>query len=137
MDIVGRSQVGLSDFVGMNPPRPSKAVVVHFFDRAHGGDSLEPLDRIQRRYGGRGVQVLGVSLDTGDMGELSTWLEGQKLGYPVLRDNHKVVSGRYGVEELPLTVVVDSNGYVFAIGQPQGEAVETELQSELEPLLAR
>lgn len=137
MNAVGRSQIGLSDFVGMNPPHPSKAVVVHFFDRTHGAEGLAPLDRIQRKYGSRGVQVIGVNTDTGDMGELSTWLEGQKLGFPVLRDNHHVVSGRYGVKDLPLTVVVDASGYVFAIGQPKGDAVELELQSELEPLLAR
>lgn len=137
MDAVGRSQVGLSDFVGMDPPHESKAVVVHFFDRDHGGEDLSSLDRIQRRFGGRGVQVLGVSTDSGDMGGLSTWLEGKKLGYPVLRDNHQVVSGRYGIDKLPLTVVIDSQGYVFAIGQPKGDAVESELQSELEPLLAR
>jgi len=137
MEAVGRSQIGLSDFVGMDPPRQAKAVVVHFFDRDNGGGDLASLDRIQRRYGGRGVQVLGVSTDAGDMGGLSTWLEGQKLGYPVLRDNHQVVSGRYGIEKLPLTVVIDSEGYVFAIGQPRGEAVEAELQTELEPLLGK
>lgn len=137
MDAVGRSQIGLSDFVGMDPPRKSKAVVLHFFDREHGGQDLASLDRIQRRYGSRGVQVLGVSTDAGDMGGLSTWLEGQKLGYPVLRDNHQVVSGRYGIEKLPLTVVVDTEGYVFAIGQPKGDAVEAELQAELEPLLGK
>jgi peroxiredoxin len=137
MDAVGRSQIGLSDFVGMDPPHESKAVVLHFFDRDHGGADLASLDRIQRRYGSRGVQVLGVSTDSGDMGGLSTWLEDQKLGFPVLRDNHQVVSGRYGIEKLPLTVVVDAKGYVFAIGQPKGDAVETELQAELEPLLGK
>jgi len=137
MDAVGRSQIGLSDFVGINPPQPSKAVVIHFFDRDHGAAGLAPLDRIQRKYGSRGVQVLAVNTDTGDMGELSTWLEGQKLGFPVLRDNHHVVSGRYGVEDMPLTVVVDASGYVFAVGQPKGDAVELELQSELEPLLVK
>lgn len=137
MDAVGRSQVGLSDFVGMDPPRKARAVVLHFFDRENGGQELVSLDRVQRRFGSRGVQVLGISTDTGDMGGLSTWLESQKLGYPVLRDNHQVVSGRYGIEKLPLTVVVDRDGYVFAIGQPQSDGLEAELQGELEPLLGR
>lgn len=137
MDAVGRSQVALSDFVGIDPPHKSKAVVVHFFDRQRGGADLSALDAIQRKYKGRGLQVVAINTDTGDVGGLSTWLEGQKLGFPVLRDNHRVVTGRYGIDKLPLTVVVDGEGYVFAIGQPTGTAVESELQAEVEPLLQK
>ncbi len=137
MDAVGRSQVALSDFVGIDPPHKSKALIVHFFDRQRGGADLGALDGVDRKYKGRGLQVVAVSTDTGNVGGLSTWLEGQKLGYPVLRDNHRVVTSRYGIDKLPLTVVVDAEGYVFAIGQPTGAAVEAELQAEIEPLLQR
>jgi peroxiredoxin len=137
MEAIGRTQVGLGDLVGVEPNHPSKAVVLHFFDREHGGEDLGGLERLQKRYGGRGLQVVAISTDEGDVGAMSSWLEGMKLGYPVLRDNHHVVVDRYGIDKLPLTVVVDRNGYVFAIGQPQGDAIETELQAEIEPLLEK
>ena len=134
---VGRSQVGLSDFVGINPSHASKAVVLHFFDRAHGGDDLDALDRVQKRFRGKDVQVIGISADSSDMGELSNWLEQEKLSFPVLRDNHGIVSSRYGIGTLPLTVVIDAQGYVASVGQPKGASFETELQSQLTPLTVR
>ena len=124
MDIVGRSQVGLSDFVGMNPPRPSKAVVVHFFDRAHGGDSLA-LARPTSV-----ATAVAACRYWASVGTRVTWravhlAEGRKPGYLLLRDNHKVVSGRYGVEELPLTVVVIQTATSSPSASPR-EKAETE-----------
>lgn len=135
---VGTSRVSLGDFAGVTPPRPAKATVVHFFDKGSGdGAQLAALERLKRRHGGKGLQVLAVTDDDGDLGSLSTWIEDQKLSFPVLRDNHRVVLSRYRIDKLPLTLLVDADGRVFAIGNPQGEALELELEGEITALLSR
>lgn len=137
LEAAGRTQVGVTDFCGVRSGKPKAAVVLYFFDRSRGGDQLATLSRLQRRSGGKGLQVLGISTDVGDLGGLSTWVEGQKLTFPVLRDNHGVVSRRYGLSQLPLTIVVDADCDVFALGLPMGADVEPALEAELAPLLAR
>ena len=106
MDAVGRSQVGLSDFVGMDPPRKSRAVVLHFFDREwrSGNRFSRPGPATFRQPGRAGT---GHQHRHERHGRPLDLAPSQKLGFPVLRDNHQVVRGRYGIEKLPLTVVVD------------------------------
>lgn len=141
---VGNSRVSLSDFVGVTPQSPREVVVLFFFDRralsagsaAGGGtEELAAINRLQKRFGDQGVQFLAISNDTGAIGGLATWLEEQKLGFPVLRDNHRVVSGRYGIDDLPFTLIIDKNGYIFAMGRPTAAEFETAVTAELEPLL--
>ncbi len=139
LEAASRTQVGVTDFCGVRPTRPQSAVVIYFFSRDRGGDQLPTLSRLQKRLGGKGLQVIGVSTDTGDLGPLSTWIEGQKIAFPVVRDNHGVVSARYGLSQLPMTVVVEGGEActVFALGLPMGADLEPALDAELAPLLSR
>ena len=129
---VGRAQVELSDLVGIAPGHKANGVVLYFFDRAHGGAQLSALGRVQRQLSGKGVTVLAISVDQADLGDLSRWLEQDKVSVPVLRDEHGLVLGRYGVEasSLPMTVVIDEAGNTFAVGQPAKEGFEAELVGE-------
>jgi len=131
-----RPRVELGDLVGVSPRVPSSAVVLYFFDRAHGGDALSSLDRVQRQFSGKGVTVLGISADTGELGPLATWLDKEKVQIPVLRDEFGVVRSRYGITDasLPLTLVVDGTGRLFAVGQPAAAELESAVASELSPL---
>ncbi len=137
MEMVKRPRVSLSDFTGVQAAVETKAVVLYFFDRETGGDQLATLTRLQRRFGGKDVHVVAISTDTIDVGTMSTWIEAQKLDFPVLRDNYGVVSGRYQVDKLPTTVIIDSSGYLFAIGRPDAAELEEAVAAELEPLIAR
>ena len=134
-DPAAPAQISLSTYVGVLPNQPSAAVVLYFFSRREGADQLATLDRLQRRYDGQGVRILAINTDTGSVGALSSWLEEQQLGYPVLRDNHHVVRNRYGVEDLPFTVVVDQRGYIFAMGAPSATELSESLEAELGFLL--
>jgi len=133
---VNKASVSLSDFVGVMPGFPKKSVVVHFFSRQRGVDTLKTLHRVQKKNEAKGVQVLGVCACSGDTQKQSEWVESQNLNFPVIHDGHSVVTGRYGITELPITMVVDATGNVFAIGQPTGESAEQELQSEIDGLLS-
>jgi peroxiredoxin len=135
--VANRTQLGVGDFSGVRPTRPSEAVVLYFFDRAHVGDGLGSLQRLQRRFDGRGVQVLAICGDRGDLGGLSTWVDQQKLTFPVLRDSHGIVQARYGVSTMPLIMVVDRDGNLFAMGLGNDPEWESSLEGELGALLAK
>ena len=134
-----RTQVGVTDFCGVRPTRPKSAVVIYFFSKERGGEQLATLSRMQRRMGGKGVQFIGVATDTGDLGPLSTWIEGQNISFPVVRDNHGVVAARYGISELPLTVVVEGGTHcaVHALGLAAGAELEPAIEASVAPLLGR
>lgn len=133
----GSAQISLGDFVGVQPARPRGGVLVYFFDEStpQSATSLAVLERLNKRYSGKRLQVLGVTSDDMDLGSLSTWIGDQKLSFPVLRDNHRVVGDRYGVSRQPLALLIDREGRVFAIGNPDSAALEGELESELAALL--
>jgi peroxiredoxin len=134
---VARPQVELADLVGVSPRTPAKAVVLYFFDRQHGADGIAQLSRVQKQVQGKGVQVLAISADTGELAPLAAWLDKQKVPFPVLRDEHGVVRSRYGITDasLPLTLIVESSGRLFAVGQPGPAELESSVAAELQPLI--
>jgi peroxiredoxin len=130
-----RMQVSLGDYTGIDPMNPRKAVVVYFFTRAAAGTDLDALDRLQKKYAGKGLQVLAISVDTESTGALSEWLGSMKLGFPVLTDQYQIVRARYGVDAPPVTYVIDADGVLHSAGNPHGADFETELDAQLQPLL--
>lgn len=135
-DAVIPARVGLSDYTGLRPTTAASAVVVHFFS-ARDAAELDALNRLQKRYGAKGAQMVAIAIDDGDLGDLSDWVAGQKLVFPVLRDAYGVVAGRYGATAPPLTFIVDGDGAVFAIGQPSAAELESEIEKELQVLIPK
>lgn len=137
VEAVGSSRVSLGDFVGSEPMVSGNGVVVVFLGPTQdNGEHLAALDRLQRRHKPKGVQVLAITTDKTDLGSLSSALEDQRLSFPVLRDRHRVVADRYRTGTLPVAILIDRSGKIFAIGNPKGEALEGELDNEISALLA-
>jgi len=136
-DAVNKVQVSLSDFAGIMPGHPRSAVIVHFCDISRSTTELKVLNRIQRRFAAKGVQVLVIAQGGRSVQQIGDSIAPLKLDFPVLRDVEGLVASRYGISELPLTLVVEGNGNVFAIGQPKGESMESELEAEIQPLIKR
>ena len=132
---VGKSTVALGDLSGVLPSRPQKAIVLHFFDLEEKDESLKALDKLQQRYKVKEVQVLGIC-SRGTQSSLASKLQKQAVRFPVLFDGHQIVTSRYGVTKLPMTIIVDGTGRVFAIGQPPVATLENELSAELDGLLS-
>jgi peroxiredoxin len=74
---------------------------------------LERFERLRRTYGGVGLVVLGVNLDT-EPARAAALAGAAGLGYPVLIDAHMDVSRSYRADDLPLIVLIDRNGSVRA-----------------------
>lgn len=135
MALVNKPIVALSDFAGLETAYPRRAIVLYFFTRSQGGDGLAALERLGKKYRGKDVQFIGILSERGDLGEQSAWIAGQAVSFPVLRDQHRIVSGRYGIDTWPLTYVLDADGDVYAVGDPAGSAVESEVDLALDALL--
>ncbi len=132
---VSRPHVALSDFTGVLPGFPARVVVLQFVTRQGGEAHLQAINRLHKRYATRGARFLAIVVDDGELAALSEWVESQRLDFPVLRDAHRVVADRYGVQRFPLTVVVDAAGDIDAVGAPT-DALETSLEAVITPFLA-
>ncbi len=134
MRAVARPHVALADFTGVLPGFPASVVVVHFLRMSGGEAHLAALNRLHRRFANRGARFIAVLVDDGDLASVSDWVEGQKLDFPVLRDNHQIVVDRYGVLTFPMTFVIDGDGVIDAIGVP-GPEIEASVDALILPFL--
>lgn len=133
---VARTSVALSDYTGVMPGFPAKGVVVHFMRKDGGEVQLQALARLSRKYDSKGIRFVAVLAGPGEIAAVSGWVEQQNPGFPVLRDAHDIVAGRYGITTWPTTFVVDSEGDVAAIGVPKAD-LETSLDTVLAGFFTR
>ena len=112
---VARGSVALSDFTGVLAGFPARAVVITFSD-AKGSAQWQMLSRLQKKFQNRGVRFVIIVADSMDIATLSNSVSSMRLDVPLLHDRYRVVAGRYGVQTLPMTFVVDGDGYVDSIG---------------------
>ncbi|HEX3770492.1 MAG TPA: TlpA disulfide reductase family protein [Polyangiaceae bacterium] len=89
------------------------------------------VDRVSRRWGDRGVAVVGVNTDTADQGDPKAFAEEHGLTYPIARDLSGAASRAFDVESIPTLVVVSRTGKVVAVRTGITD------DSELERLLQR
>jgi thiol-disulfide isomerase/thioredoxin len=70
------------------------------------------VDRVATRFKSRGLVVIGVNTDDGDLA--SSWAHDHHLGYPIAFDADNSASRAYGVEVLPTLVVISKEGKIIA-----------------------
>ncbi|MCK6502304.1 TlpA family protein disulfide reductase [Myxococcota bacterium] len=133
--VAGGEQVSLHDFTGVGAPRAQDVVVVHFFQRGAGDDVLADLSRLDGSSDR--VLVLGVMADPRGLAAVTPWISAQALSFPVLYDEYAVVFGRYGAGSGPLTLVIDGEGQVRAMGQPTDGAFSSDLNKLVAGLLGK
>lgn len=88
----------------------------------------------QRRYGDRGLQVIGISMDdeSGPVTKVSTKLH---LNYPVAMGDEQIGELYGGVLGLPVSFLIDRDGEIAAVYR--GEASLDEIESQIQSLLDR
>jgi thiol-disulfide isomerase/thioredoxin len=91
-------------------------------------EEFPTLRRIEDRHGDR-VAIVGINLDSSEeitIEDLRTWIAGRKLPGEQLHDGlswESELVGRFGVEKIPFTVVVGSDGAVMAVNE-RGKRLE-------------
>jgi cytochrome c biogenesis protein CcmG/thiol:disulfide interchange protein DsbE len=85
---------------------------------------------MQKRYGGQGLQIVGVSMDDGDPKDVVKFAAENSINYPVLIGEEKVAERYGGIDYLPTTFYIDRNGVVLerVFGQPERAEIEQNIQ---------
>jgi cytochrome c biogenesis protein CcmG/thiol:disulfide interchange protein DsbE len=98
--------------------------------------TIPELIAVQDKYAGKGLVVLGVSIDEGDnlRSKLSAFSKEHKINYPVLLGSEEV-SKAYGVMSIPATVLIGKDqkiisnykGYVDDLGNIISQQIDKNL----------
>ncbi len=89
---------------------------------------------LQNKYGDRGFQVVGISLDD-DAKEVPPFYQQYKMNYPVAVGNEKLAD-RFGeILGLPVNFLIDRDGRIAArhVGEANIPKLETEIRYLLRP----
>lgn len=84
---------------------------------------------LQKKYGERGLVVVGVSVDEEGPAVLKPFIKQLRMNYPVVMADAKIVQDFGGIEILPTTFIIDRNGNVITgyAGFIPKETFETEI----------
>ena len=73
---------------------------------------MPELEKIHRRYSGRGVRVLGITEMDPTRNQVARFVAEIGVTYPILLDPGARIGGLYGIEAHPTSVVIDMRGTV-------------------------
>jgi thiol-disulfide isomerase/thioredoxin len=94
---------------------------------------MPDLVRIQREYGARGLQVIGVTYPPQTLVEVRRFVRQLKVNYPVAlgTEETKVLFDKS--ETLPVTIVIDREGKI--VERIEGILLPVEFEQKIKPLL--
>jgi len=121
--------VRLSDFRG-------QVVLLNFWASWCGPcrQEMPILDEIHNHYKSLGFTVLGVNLDAKSKKAIG-YLKDTPVTFPVLLDPKGDVSGEYGVQAMPSTVIIDKDGKVRFLHQGYKSGYEDDYKKQIKSLL--
>lgn len=98
--------------------------------------SMPELQALHEKYAGRGLTVLGISIDEGGASKVKKYVTSKKLTYPIAIDSEKTPAwDAFRVKAVPAAFLIDREGRVVA--QWTGASPKAaDLEAALEKLLA-
>lgn len=112
-----------------------KVVVVNFWATWCGPCRREIPDFIEayKKYKSQGLEIIGVSVDEDGWSKVKPFVTENKINYPVVLMDGKVVSDYGNFNAIPTTFVVDKNGNI--VDTQTGVMSMSQLESKIQPLL--
>lgn len=109
-------EIGLNDLAGTPVTVASlagKVVIVDFWATwcAPCKEELPVLQKLYKKYGSKGLVVVGVSVDK-DASGIKGFLSKLGVTFPIVHDANHQVSGRYKPPRMPSSYIVDRKGIV-------------------------
>ena len=87
---------------------------------------------LRQSYSGKGVEILGVTVESGPLKDIKPKVEALKMKYPVVVGTDKVIDGFGGLIGFPTTFIVDKNWHVYkkylGMTRNKKEMIERDLQ---------
>jgi thiol-disulfide isomerase/thioredoxin len=126
-DLGGKS-VKLSDFKG-------KVVILDFWATwcPPCREEIPNFVALQNQYKGQGLVIVGISLDQGGPGIVSSFVQAQKINYPIVMGDENV-STQYGdIQAIPTTFIIDPQGNI--VGKHEGFTEKSVFEDEVKKLL--
>ena len=112
-----------------------KAVLLNFWATYCGPCKVEIpwFIEFEKNYSGRGLAVLGVSMDEDGWKVVTPYVESKKMNYPVLLGNEQVAGLYGGLDALPTTLILDRTGKIASAhtGLVGKDTYEKEIQQLL------
>jgi peroxiredoxin len=78
-------------------------------------EEMPSMERLYRRYRGRGLTILAISIDTGDPGKVAAFAKTLGLTFPIGLDVRGDVASLYKVRGLPGSFLIDRSGRIVAV----------------------
>jgi thiol-disulfide isomerase/thioredoxin len=94
---------------------------------------MPDLVKMQREYGKRGLQVIGITYPPETAGEVRIFTRKLNINYPVVLGTKKTRSLFDQSETLPLTIVIDRDGNIR--DRIEGILLPEEFEQKIKPLL--
>jgi len=114
-------------------PGTTKGVLLLFIEQAQLAD-LELANQWHRRFSRQGLKVLAISVDP-RAGEVSSKVAKERLRFPVLDDQHRIVAHRYGITEAPFSMLLNSECRVLGFSNKSLTEEEEALVASIEALI--
>jgi len=70
------------------------------------------LDRLSRRYEGKGLKVVGINVIDDDAGLARRYAQAKGLSYPIVVDDKGLTQREYDVRGLPSLILIDREGRI-------------------------
>ena len=113
-----------------------EVVVLNFFATWCGPcrQEIPELVRLYKGLRGKGVKIIGVSLDPEPGAVLGPFISHYGITYPVLLGTREVVVDYGGITGIPTTFVIDRNGTIsdYFVGMQAGHVIEKAVKHLLE-----
>lgn len=112
-----------------------KVVVVNFWATWCGPCRAEipGMLEVYRKYKGKGLEIVGVSLDQKGWSVVTPYVEKTKIDYPIVLGTEQVVSDYGNFQAIPTTFVVDKKGNI--VGEHTGSMSKEAFEKMVAPYL--
>ncbi len=112
-----------------------KVVVVNFWATWCGPCRAEipGMLEVYSKYRGKGLEIVGVSLDQQGFAVVTPFVQRMKIDYPVVVGDGDIVAAYGNFQAIPTTFVVDKRGEI--VGQHTGSMTKDQFEKMVKPLL--
>lgn len=133
-------EIGLKDLSGKTVDLSSlagKVVIIDFWATwcAPCKEELPELEKLHKKYGSKGLAVLGVSIDK-EAGVVKPFLDKMKITFPVVHDAGHALAGKYAPPRMPSSYIVDKKGIVRYVHGGYRASDAAEFEKQVQELLA-